>query len=254
MVASEPTPRRPSRPTFTAPARAWKSARSAGAARAGAVVLEAALWASLAVVLLTRILRPILGPAMLGLGQGPYWGLGASVPARLSDATWRTAVEQMGGTVPPALVHGLSGGPAGRGEHVEATLPTGVEISVWEPMTFRQLVGVAGAELLGGLVLAAAFLLVIAMVRDLRRGALFTNRNLRRVYSVAAVAGIGGMLAEIAGAWGRIGVLQSPPLAGAVDVTWTISFVPLLIGLGIAVGAEILRLGTQLQHEVEGLV
>jgi hypothetical protein len=222
-------------------------------ARAAAIVLEAMLWLALAATLVNQVVRPLLSEALLRVGRGPFWGSVPSVPARLSDSTWHTAVEQMGGSLPPALRHEFSG-PYERGGYVDVTIPTGVEISVWDPMTFRQMVGVAGAELLGGLVITAALLLTILIVHDLRRGELFSPRNLRRVYVVAAVVGAGGMLAQVAAAWGRVGVLESPRIAGVVDVAWTVSFTPLIVGLAIAVGAEILRLGMRMQDEVRWLV
>lgn len=228
--------------------------RAVVTARAAATVLEAVLWTALAATLVTRVVRVLLGPALLDVGQGSFWGMAPSIPARLSGSTWNTAVDQMGGSLPPALAYGLDGGPFERGGHVEVTIPTGVEVSVWEPMAFRQMVGVAGAEILGGLVLAVALFLAVLIVRDLRRGELFSPRNLRRTYVIAAVVGVGGMIAEAAAAWGRVGVLESPRIAGVVEVAWSVSFIPLIAGLAIAVGAEILRLGTRMQSEVQGLV
>jgi hypothetical protein len=49
-------------------------------------------------------------------------------------------------------------------------------------------------------------------------------------------------------------VLTTPRLADYVDVDWRVSFTPLVLGLTIATGAEILRLGMRLQRDVEGLV
>lgn len=228
--------------------------RQALAARVSVVVLEGLLWALLTVVLVTNVARPLAGDAMLGIGEGPYWGTTPSVTADVSDAVWERAFETLGDDLPAFGPGMMVGGPFERGEYVEATLPNRTDISVWSPMTFRQMVAVAGAPLLSGVVVAAALALAIRIVRDLRRGRLFDAANLRRTYQIAAVLGVGGMIAEVATAWGRIGVLTSPRLAGYVDVDWTVSFTPLVLGLTIAAGAEMLRLGIRMQRDVEGLV
>lgn len=231
-------------------ARGWR----APGARISAVALELVLWLLLGVVLLTGVARPLAGDAMLGVGTGPYWGAAPSVTAHVSDSVWQRVWDELGEDLPAIGPGMLVGGPFERGEYVEATLPNQADIAVRSPMTFQQMVGVAGAQLLSGLVIAAALVLAIRIVRDLRRGRLFTTTNLTRVYAVAAVLGIGGTIAEVGRAWGRVGVLTSPRLADYVDVDWTLSLTPLVLGLTIAAGAEILRLGMRLQRDVEGLV
>jgi hypothetical protein len=231
------------------------AARSrARGARISAVALEIVLWLVLALVVTTNVARPLLSPAMLGGGTGPYWGAPPSITARVSDSVWERAASELGDNFPEFGPGSVTGGPFERGESVEATLPNRADISVLSPMTFRQMVGVAGAEFLSGLVMAAAIVVAILIVRDLRQGLLFRSTNLRRVYLVAAVLGIGGMVAEVGKAWGRIGVLTSPRVADYVYADWTVSFRPLILALTIAVGAEILRLGMRLQRDVEGLV
>jgi len=238
--------------TATTTPRRHEAAR----ARRAVTALEVLLWAVLTVVLLTQLVRPLVGPALLGWVQGPYWGTLPSIQAHLSGAAWAEAAQQAaaaGTTLPSALLHGLPAGKYIRGEAVGATLPTGLTVSVLDP-DLRQAVGTAVGPLLGGLVVIAALLLAILVVRDLRRGLLFTTTNLHRAYAAAAVLAVGGTLAELAGAWGRVGILRSPRIAGYVDVDWSISLTPLVLGLAIAGGAEILRLGTRMQDDVEGLV
>lgn len=222
--------------------------------RATTNVLEGVLWCLVIVTALTSVVRPLVGPALLGIGTGPYWGAAPSVTADVADSVWAQALEENGGTLPAFGPGSLIGGPFGPGDSVEATLPNTTDVSVWAPMTFRQLTAVAGAPILDGLVLVAALLLAILVVRDLRRGRLFSAVNLRRTYAIAAVVAIGGTIAQVAGAWGRVGVLESPRLDGYVVVSWSVSWMPLVVGLTIACAAEVLRLGMRMQRDVEGLV
>lgn len=217
-------------------------------------LLEAVLWALVVIAALTSVVRPLVGPAALSVGRGPYWGLAPTLQADVKDSVWEEAAEANGGSLPDIGPGYLVGGPFARGDYVEASLPNSTDVSVWAPMTFRQVVAFAGAPILGGLVVVAALLLAILVVRDLRRGRLFTSVNLRRTYAIAAVVGIGGTLAEVAGAWGRVGVLKSPVLDGYVSVSWSVSWMPLVVGLAIACAAEVLRLGARMQRDVEGLV
>ncbi|MDM7855050.1 DUF2975 domain-containing protein [Cellulomonas alba] len=222
-------------------------------ARVVAGLLEATLWVLLAVVIVTQVVRPLVGPSMLGIGQGPYWGMDREIRADLSPDVWARAAADLGGTLPAALARGLGDGEYHRGEAVESTLPNSVEIQAWDP-DLRQTAGLGGSALLTGVVVAVALALALLVVRDLRRGRLFRAANLRRVYAAAVVVGFGGMLAQVLGAWGRVGILESPRLAGYVEPSWSVSFVPLVVGLTLAGGAEVLRLGVRMQRDVEGLV
>jgi hypothetical protein len=222
-------------------------------ARAVAGVLEGLLWVLLAVVVVTHVVRPLVSPSLLALGEGPYWGTDRSVRADLSPGVWESAAAELDGTLPSALGRGLGSREYAHGEAVESTLPNSVELQAWDP-TFRQAMGLGGADLVGGVVAAGALVIGILVVRDLRRGRLFRPVNLRRAYLAAVVVGAGGMLAEVARAWGRVAILGVPRLAGYVLPSWSVSFVPLILGLTIAGGVEVLRLGVRMQADVEGLV
>jgi hypothetical protein len=55
-------------------------------------------------------------------------------------------------------------------------------------------------------------------------------------------------------AWGEAAVLAHPTVAPYVLHGTDVSLVPLAVGLGIAVAAEVFRQGAELREEVEGLV
>jgi hypothetical protein len=75
------------------------------------------------------------------------------------------------------------------------------------------------------------------------------------MYAIAATVGLGGLLADLLGQWGRQGILNNPRVAPfVVPESYHLSLMPLAIGLAIAVAAEWFRQGTSLRAAVEGLV
>lgn len=57
----------------------------------------------------------------------------------------------------------------------------------------------------------------------------------------AAAVGLGGQAVVLLEAWGRIGVLSHPEVAPYVVTDAQVSFLPLVAGITIAVGAEVFR-------------
>ena len=140
------------------------------------------------------------------------------------------------------------------GNGLEFLLPTRTKVMVWEP-DLRQRIAVAGAPALRGLLAIAVLALLLLIVRTLRSGDPFVPVNARRIYAIAATVGIGGLLADLLGQWGRHGVLDNPRVAPlVVRESYHLSLMPLAIGVAIAVAAEVFRQGTSLRADVEGLV
>lgn len=120
---------------------------------------------------------------------------------------------------------------------------------------FRQRVGLIGTTTLRGLLAIAVLALLLFMVRTLRSGDPFVPANARRIYAIAAIVGIGGLLTDLLGQWGRHGVLEHPRIAPLVDPeSYHLSLLPLAVGVAIAVAAEVFRQGTSLRADVDGLV
>ncbi|PJI93592.1 hypothetical protein [Luteimicrobium subarcticum] len=232
---------------MSAPARRRPTGDDRVRARGESVALEVLLWGILLVVLVTQVIRPVVGPDGLG------WYDGASVegPPSITVTLDPAVVDTM--TVPPTLpTLDDTAGAVSPGQ-VEIVPSRDATVTFWSP-TFRQLAAADGQELVDGLVAAAVLALVILVVRDLRHGELFTSRNLRRGYAVAATVAGGGMLAQAVGTWGRIGVLESPQVAPYARLEWTVSWGPLVAGLAVFVAVEAVRQGVQLRRDVEGLV
>jgi hypothetical protein len=137
---------------------------------------------------------------------------------------------------------------------LEFGLPTRADVSVWGP-DFRQRKAVIGTQTLRGLLAIAVLALLLLMVRTLRVGDPFVPANARRMYAIAATVGIGGLLADLLGQWGRHGVLDNPRVAPfVIPESYHLPLLPLAIGVAIAVAAEVFRQGTLLRADVDGLV
>ncbi|HEV2886319.1 MAG TPA: DUF2975 domain-containing protein [Jatrophihabitans sp.] len=144
--------------------------------------------------------------------------------------------------------------PLTPGSGLEFLLPTRTRVSISEP-DLRQRVGVIGTPVLRGLLAIAVLLLLLLMVRTLRSGDPFVPANARRMYVIAATVGIGGLVADLLGQWGRHGVLDNRRVAPlVVRESYHLSLLPLAIGVAIAVGAEVFRQGIALRADVDGLV
>lgn len=104
------------------------------------------------------------------------------------------------------------------------------------------------------LLAVAVLTLLLRIVRTLRDRDPFVEANARRLFAIAGLVGVGGQLTVLVAAWGRLGVLRHPDVAPYVVTDATVTFVPLFVGLAIAVVAEVFRQGTRLRAEVAGLV
>lgn len=212
-----------------------------------AVVLEAFLWLAVAVTAVVGVARPLLGPNGLGwFYRGPFADVVPTVPATLTARALATATAPDLPAFPPD-------DPTTPGTGLEIGWDGHATVTIWDP-DLRQWAAVTGTEVVRGVVTLAVLVLLVLAVRSLRRGRLFERANLVRVYLIAGLVGVGGTLAQVAAAWGRVGVLHAPAVREYVSGGFTVSFVPLWAGLAIAVGAEVVRQGARMRADVEGLV
>ena len=217
-----------------------------GVRRSAAALLEVVLIGAIMLVAVMGVVRPLLGPGALEVGTGRVFGHYPSVVATMDPTRVRIETD-------PALPSLVGRGEVSPGDGVELDLPTRTTVSVYDP-DLRQLLGLVGSEVLEGLVTLAVLALLLLLVRSLRRGDPFVPANARRLYAIAAAVGLGGQAAVLLEAWGRQGVLEHPLVAPYVFPDSSLTFVPVLAGLGIAVAAEVFRQGAELREEVEGLV
>ena len=211
-----------------------------------AALLELTLAAAVVLTALLGVVRPLVGPAGLGVGTGSVFGRFPSVAATIdpSSVTVRTT---------PTLPTVAGRGEVAAGDALEMAVPSRTTIGVYDP-DLRQSLGLVGAEALGGVLTTAVLALLLLIVRTLRQGDPFVPGNARRLYAIAALVGLGGEAVVGLRAWGEAAVLAHPAVAPYVLHGTDISLVPVAAGLGIAVAAEVFRQGAELREDVEGLV
>lgn len=212
-----------------------------------AVLLEFLLIVAMASVAYSQVFVPLTSIGGLRSMTGRY------VPSVEVTLDYRTVLKDPH-TDPFRFPELSTNGPITPGNGLEFLLPTRTKVSVWEP-DFRQRIGVIGTPTLRGLLAIAILVLLLLMVRTLRSGDPFVPANARRMYAIAASVGLGGLLADLLGQWGRHGVLEHPIVAPLViRESYHLSLMPLAIGVAIAVAAEVFRQGTLLRADVDGLV
>lgn len=179
--------------------------------------LEGLLGAALALVLL------------LGLG-GPVLALVTARPVRAAVDVDRTRVQGV--------------------PHLVGTLQAQVEIA--HPSVVEQVLSLLPA-VLGSLLVAAVVLLLLRIARSARRDEVFSTANVQRLRVVALLIAVGGSLLQLVEGVCRTELAtRTGVAAGGLSVT--LSVLPLVVGLLVAFLSEVMRRGTVLRREVEGLV
>jgi hypothetical protein len=214
--------------------------------RSATTLLEVVLVAGMMLTAVLGVVRPLIGPNGLGIGTGPMFGSYPSVEATVDLAKVRVQTS-------PELPTVMGQGEIAPGDALELTIPQTTNVGVHDP-DLRQFVGLIGSEILAALLTVAVLSLLLLIVRTLRRGDPFVAQNARRLYTIAALVGLGGEAVVVLRAWGEADVLGHPSVAPYVVQSTEISLVPLAVGLPIAVAAEVFRQGAALREEVEGLV
>lgn len=104
------------------------------------------------------------------------------------------------------------------------------------------------------LLTAGALWLALLIVRSVRGGDPFTTTNARRLRLLAVLVALGGTLVSLLGAVLRRWLLDS---SGAKDIVvrdWSISLVPLLVGVLVWVLAQVWSHGAAMKNDLDGVV
>ncbi len=109
-------------------------------------------------------------------------------------------------------------------------------------------------QVTGPLLVLAGLWLLYSIVRSARLGNPFVARNERRLWKLAVLIAAGGtgysMFSGVAGS-----LLIEPSAAGGLtELVFTVSFLPLIAGLGVAVLASVWHVGIGLQDDVAGTI
>ena len=101
---------------------------------------------------------------------------------------------------------------------------------------------------------AWALWLVLLIVRSVRDADPFTQTNARRLRLLAVLVAVGGTLISVLGAVLRRWLLDNSGAGNIVVRDWFFSWIPLLIGLLIAVLAQVWGRGVEMRNELEDVV
>ncbi len=138
---------------------------------------------------------------------------------------------------------------------VELGGPVEIELSFWDPTASQRTIWAIG-QILAPLLVAAGIWLVFQIVRSTRRGDPFTAANEKRLWTLALLVGVGvgGTAYQLIAEFGRMLLIQRSAAADLFTITATISFLPLVFGLLIALLAAVWRLGIELREDAEGTI
>ena len=121
---------------------------------------------------------------------------------------------------------------------VAFTGPFGASIEIWSPTFSERLIWLA-SEMAGPVFAFMGLMLMFAIAGSLRKGEVFTGKNQSRLWKLAFVVAIGGSinagLDQFASAW----IIERSAAAQLVDMSATFTFLPLVIGLALAMLASV---------------
>ncbi|GAA1865011.1 hypothetical protein GCM10009715_10250 [Paeniglutamicibacter psychrophenolicus] len=226
-------------------------------ARPGALALEIVLYIGVAAVAVFGLLRTLLGSMGFGgMLPGWVWGVGErlfgsyflgevpSVSARLVNSVEVHAT-------PELYAYGAEPVPSGRGEF---SGPFEARVSVFAP-DFPQRFGLLGGQLLAMLLALGILLILVGIVRTLRREqGPFIFANAKRLRLIAWLVGAGGTASALLVAGGQWLVLNDAAIAPFVVNRFEFNVVPLLVGSGIFVFAEVFRRGAAMHSDLERVI
>lgn len=109
-------------------------------------------------------------------------------------------------------------------------------------------------QMLAPILVAAGIWLVLQIVRSTRLGDPFTAANEQRLWALAVLVGVGGTAYQFVAAFLRMLLIQRSAAADMFVMTATLSFLPLVFGLLIALLAAVWRLGIDLREDVEATI
>lgn len=136
---------------------------------------------------------------------------------------------------------------------VELGGPVEVQLSFWDPTASQRTIWAIG-QVLAPLLVGAGIWLVFQIIRSTRRGDPFTATNEQRLWSLALLVGVGGTAYQLIAGFIRMLLIQRSAAADLFAVTATISFLPLVFGLLIALLAAVWRIGIDLREDVEATI
>lgn len=127
--------------------------------------------------------------------------------------------------------------------HFEFTNPSAGVRSIWVASQISQ-----------PILVLAGLSLVLKIVRSVRAGDPFDDKNVKRLWALAVLIAGGGFAQSLfSGLAGSLMILRSSA-GDLVDVTAEMSFLPLLLGMLVASLAVVWQAGTRMRDDVAGMI
>ncbi|MBK6437620.1 MAG: DUF2975 domain-containing protein [Candidatus Microthrix sp.] len=136
---------------------------------------------------------------------------------------------------------------------VEIGKPVTARFTFIEPRPDQRVIWVIW-QVSGPLLVLAGLWLVYSVVRSARLGDPFVARNERRLWTLAGLIAVGGTGYSMLTGVAEMLMLRRSAAAGLTEMVFTVSFLPLVAGLGVAVLAWVWHVGISLQDEVAGTI
>lgn len=227
--------------------------------KVNARMLTGLLSVAAVVVLVFGVWPTLLGPSGLDLARGvvpmpPHRVPHLAVePDRGFDERWQAAGFDSQKFFPWTDTSNGTRDAATGLPPVELTPGSSMELTFWGP-TLGDRLGFAGPQLAAQAVILLVLWLLWRIVRTVPAAEVFTQGNARRVVGIGLAVAVGGSAVQLLGYALHRGIVARSAAAGIVDVTFSFSFLPLVIGAVVLLLAEVFRQGVRLRADVDGLV
>ena len=214
------------------------------------------LTATLHIIILVALVGAGLGAAAIVAGPAGFGWFGGE-PAISGDATVVDDLDDLDdldvGARLTDTLDAVAADSMSTGDAIDIEVPVSVHFEIDDPSTASRIVWV-GAHVIDPIVGVLALWLVLGIVRSTRTGQPFTEANERRLWTLASVVAIGGTVASLADDFARTFALQRSNLADLFVIEATLSLLPILAGLAIAVLAGVWRIGVNMSDDLTGTI
>jgi Protein of unknown function (DUF2975) len=136
---------------------------------------------------------------------------------------------------------------------VELTAWSPMELTFWGP-TWQDRLGFAGPHLARQAVILLVLWLLWRIVRTVPTVEVFTAANARRMVVIGVALAAGSTAVQLLSYAAHKGIVARSAAEGIVDVAFSFSFLPVVVGAVVLLLAEVFRQGVRLRADVDGLV
>jgi hypothetical protein len=214
------------------------------------VLFEVLLWASVAAQAVGGIVAPLAGLAHQGDQPGTTGDM-----IRISGGGNRMDLPLTDEGIKAVFGPGAELPASGTVSVGDVYLTPGVTAQV-TPIHpgFADVMASVGTAVAGSVVLIAAFVITLMIVRTARRGDPFDPRNIKRLKALALTLIAGWLAVTALHMAASMAAASGPALERLVNWQAEITLAPLIIGLGLAMLTAVFQRGARLREDTKGLV